>query len=151
MQRFEGDKDFPLAPAELFTQLTDARFLVKCLPDLESTSEVTADHARVVLRPSLVFMRGTLNVDMKVVDIVAPTSARLVLDSKGIGSSSKVEASLTLTPKESGSHVHWVAEIKELGGLLKLVPGGLIRGAAQKVLNEVLTAAETKLKEEKAS
>jgi 2-furoyl-CoA dehydrogenase large subunit len=150
MQRFEGEKDFPQAPAALFARLTDARFLVQCLPDVESVAEVAPDHARLVLRPSLGFMRGTLNVILQIVDLVSPTSAKLLLDSKGIGSSAKVEATLNLTPHESGSRVQWVAAITELGGLLKLVPGGLIRGAAQKVLNEVLVSAEQKLNESPA-
>jgi 2-furoyl-CoA dehydrogenase large subunit len=147
MQRFEGEKDFPQAPAEVFARLSDARFLVQCLPDVESVSEEAPDHARLVTRPSLAFVRGTLNVTLQIVEPVPPTSVRLLLESKGIGSSAKVEAVLTVTPRESGSRVNWLAEIRELGGLLKLVPGGLIRGAAQKVLDQVLTAAEAKLKE----
>ena len=147
MQRFEGEKEFPQAPADLFARLSDVRFLVQCLPDVESVPEATPEHAKVVLRPRLAFVRGTLNVTVQIVDPVPPTSARLLLDSKGIGSSAKVEARLDLTPHETGSRVHWVADITQLGGLLKLVPGGLIRGAAQKVLNDVLTSAEAKLKE----
>ena len=43
MLRFEGDRDFPQAPAELFTRLRDARFLVECIPDVESVREQSAD------------------------------------------------------------------------------------------------------------
>ena len=61
-----------------------------------------------------------------------------------------METSLTMTPPDpvvvtrggkpvaalvgSGhmTRVHWKAEVKQLGGLLKAVPAGLIRGAAQK-------------------
>jgi carbon monoxide dehydrogenase subunit G len=145
MIRFEGTKDFALPPEALWAKLTDARFLVTCFPDVESTPELAADHAALVLRPSLAFMRGTLNVKLHFADPIPPTSVRLLLDSKGIGSSSKVEAVLKLAPEGQGSRVQWSAEIKELGGLLKLVPGGLIRGAAQKVLNDVLATAEAKL------
>ena len=147
MQRFEGEKDFPQAPAELFARLSDARFLVQCLPDVESVPELAPDHAKLVTRPSLAFVRGTLNVTLQVVEPVPPTSVRLLVDSKGIASSAKVEAVLNVTPRDGGSRVHWLAEIRELGGLLKLVPGGLIRGAAQRVLDQVLTAAEAKLRE----
>jgi carbon monoxide dehydrogenase subunit G len=145
MVRFEGDKDFPLAPAELWARLTDARFLVTCLPDVESVSLLEADHAQLVLRPQLAFVRGTLHVDLRITDPVSPKTARLVLASKGIGSSATVEASMDLAEQGGGTRVHWVAEVTQLGGLLKLVPGGLIRGAAQKVLSDVLTAAEKKL------
>jgi carbon monoxide dehydrogenase subunit G len=146
MQRFEGDRDFSQPPAELWTKLTDPRFLAQCIPDVESVREIQTDRAALVLRPSFAFVRGTLEVTLQVVDTVAPTSARVVLHSKGIGSSSHVEASLTLAPRDSGTRVHWIAEIKEVGGLLKMVPSGLIRGAAQKVIEDAWKAVEAKLR-----
>ena len=145
MVRFEGDRDFALPPGPLFAKLTDARFLVTCIPDVEKVTTVEADQAALTLRPGFAFVRGTLEVTLRVVDAAAPTSARVLLLSKGIGSSSNVEAALELTPTETGTRVHWIAEVKELGGLLKLVPQGLIRGAAQKVVGDVWTAIETKL------
>ena len=36
MLQFEGDRDFTLAPADLWAKLTDARFLVQCIPDVDS-------------------------------------------------------------------------------------------------------------------
>jgi carbon monoxide dehydrogenase subunit G len=145
MVRFEGDKDFPQPPVELWAKLTDARFLVQCIPDVESVTEQEADHAVLVLRPGFSFVRGTLDVTLRVVDAVSPASARYVVVSKGIGSSADVEATVALAPEGTGSRVHWTAEVKTLGGLLKMVPSGLIRGAAQKVVNDAWNAVEGKL------
>jgi carbon monoxide dehydrogenase subunit G len=147
MLRFEGDRDFPLPPETLWARLTDARFLVACIPDVDKVNEVGPDHASLVLRPSFAFVRGTLEVTLKVADAIPPTGAKVFLHSKGIGSSSSVEAVLALQPHEAGSRVHWTAEVKELGGLLKMVPSGLIRGAAQKVVNDAWTAVEKKFSE----
>jgi carbon monoxide dehydrogenase subunit G len=145
MVRFEGDKDFPLAPAELWAKLTDARFLVQCIPDVESVKEQQPDRAELVLRPGFSFVRGTLEVTLRVVEAVAPASARYLIPSKGIGSSAEVEATVALSGQGGGTRVHWTAEVKSLGGLLKMVPSGLIRGAAQKVVNDIWTAVEAKL------
>src|SRR5262245_57911610 len=145
MLRFEGDRDFPQAPADLFARLTDARFLVECIPDVESVKEQQADSATLVLRPGFAFVRGTLDVVMRIVEASLP-SARIHLDSKGIGSSAVVESSLTVADHAGGSRVHWVAEIKSLGGLLKMVPTGLIRGAAEKVINDAWSRIEEKLR-----
>jgi carbon monoxide dehydrogenase subunit G len=147
MLSFEGDRDFPQLPADLFEKLTDARFLVTCLPDVESISEQETDRAVLTLRPGLAFARGTLEVTLQVVEKSPPTTARMLLTSKGIGSSSTVEASLALAPHNGGARVHWIAEVKELGGLLKMVPQGLIRGAAEKVLNDAWAAVEEKLRQ----
>src|SRR5690242_7925985 len=124
MVRFEGEKDFPQPPADLWAKLSDARFLVQCIPDVESVAEVDADRARMVLRPGFSFVRGTLEATLQVLDKVAPTSARYLITNKGIGSSADVEATITLAPQGSGSRIQWTAEVKALGGLLKMVPSG---------------------------
>jgi carbon monoxide dehydrogenase subunit G len=147
MLRFEGDRDFPLPPDALFARLTDARFLVACLPDVEQVKEQEPDRALFTVRPGLAFARGTLEVTLRVVEKAPPSFARMAATSKGVGSSSTVEASWALTPTESGTRMTWVAEVKELGGLLKMVPQGLIRGAAQKVINDAWAAVEAKLRE----
>jgi carbon monoxide dehydrogenase subunit G len=98
-----------------------------------------------VLRPGFAFVRGTLDVTLQVVDAVAPASARLLLHSKGIGTSSDVEAALSLAAHGPGTRVHWAAEVKALGGLLKMVPAGLIRGAAEKVVGDAWNAVAARL------
>jgi carbon monoxide dehydrogenase subunit G len=145
MLRFEGDRDFRQAPAELWAKLTDARFLAQCIPDVETVRQAEPGRAEVVLRPGFAFVRGTLDLTLEVIDAVAPSSARLVLRAKGMGSSSDVEATLTLAPQGEGTRVHWVVEVKALGGLLKPVPQGLIRGAAQKVVEDAWSAVEARL------
>jgi carbon monoxide dehydrogenase subunit G len=145
MVRFDGEKDFPQAPAELWAKLTDARFLVQCIPDVESVKELEANRAVLVLRPGFSFVRGTLDATLHILDAVAPTSARYTIANKGIGSSADVEATVVLASCDAGTRVHWTAEIKALGGLLKMVPSGLVRGAAQKVVNDAWSAVEAKL------
>lgn len=145
MVRFEGEKDFSQPPTELWSKLTDARFLVQCIPDVESVKEQEADRADMVLRPGFSFVRGSLETTLRVVDAVEPTSARYVLANKGIGTSAEVEAIVALDPQGTGTRVRWTAEVKTLGGLLKMVPSGLIRGAAEKVINDAWNTVEAKL------
>ena len=146
MLRFEGDRDFPQPPEVVFAKVTDARFLAACVPDVEGVSQEDPDRATFKVRPNLAFVRGTLDVTLQVVEKAPPSAARMVLTSKGVGSSSTVEAALGLAPQDAGTRMHWIAEIKELGGLLKLVPQGLIRGAAQKVVEDAWKAVEAKLR-----
>lgn len=147
MLRFEGDRDFRQPPAEVWARLTSAPFLVSCIPDVDKITHQEPSRAELVLRPGFAFVRGTLNVTLVVQDAVPDTSVRVLATSKGIGSSSKVEAQLTFAPQQQGCRVHWVAEVTELGGLLKLVPSGLIRGAAEKVLRDAWTTVEARLSE----
>ncbi len=145
MLQFAGEREFPLPPVELFAKLRDARFLVQCIPDAQAQGEPTQDRAQCSVRPGFAFVRGTIDVALEVTEAVEPTRLRLMLRSKGIGTSSDVEAVINLSASESGSRVHWQAEVKRLGGLLKAVPSGLIRGAAQKVIEDLWNGVAAKL------
>lgn len=143
--QFSGETDFPQPPSELFAKLTDARFLVQCVPGAESVSRAEADVGVCTLRPGVSYVRGNLEVTFQVFDRVPDTSARWLIRSKGIGSHSDVEATLTFLPLETGTRVQWAAEVKELGGLLKAVPRGLIQGSAQKVIGDIWAAVQLRL------
>jgi carbon monoxide dehydrogenase subunit G len=146
MLRFEGTRDFPrLAPDALWARLSDARFLVQCIPDVHEIRKSEAAEAVCTLRPGFAFIRGTLEVTLRVAEATSPSSVRLLLNSKGIGTSSEVEATLNLSAQEAGSRVQWAAEVQRLGGLLKAVPQGLIRGAAQKVVNDAWDSVARRL------
>jgi carbon monoxide dehydrogenase subunit G len=65
--------------------------------------------------------------------------------SKGVGSNSTVDATISVEPGADGSTVRWVADLVELGGLLKMVPRGLMQAAAQKVIADVWESVRPKL------
>jgi carbon monoxide dehydrogenase subunit G len=143
--QFEGDKDFSKAPADVWARLSDGRFLVQCIPGAESVARAEADEAVCKIRPGFAFVRGTLEVTLRVKERQPDSAVRVTLTSKGVGTSSEVDIAMTLTPQDGGTRVHWKAEVTQLGGLLKMVPKGLIRGAAQKVIGEVWANVEAKI------
>src|SRR5262245_33414700 len=142
---FEGVKELPLPPAAVFAKLSDARFLVECVPGREATGTVDARQAVLTQKPGLAFIRGTLEVTIRVVEANPETGIRYAMSSKGIGSTSEVETTVTLTPGGAGTQAAWRTQIKSLGGLLKMVPAGLIRGAAQKMIADVWQEVEKRL------
>jgi carbon monoxide dehydrogenase subunit G len=145
MLHFEGDKDFVQTPTELAARLSDPRFLVQAIPDLQSVTRAEAEEAVFVLRPGVSFVRGTLEVTLRVLEAVAGKSVRFSARSKGIGSTSAVEAGLQFAAEGAGTRVHWTADVTELGGLLKAVPQGLVKASAHKVIADVWSALEAKL------
>ena len=116
-----------------------------CIPDATIQGQPERDRAQCTVKPSLSFARGHLEVTVQILDAQEPTALRFTLISKGVGNSSEVETALTLTPHDGGTQVHWVAEVKQLGGLLKMMPSGLIRGAAQKVIEDVWNGIAAKI------
>lgn len=146
MIHFEGDRTFPLPPAEVFAKLSDASFLVSCLKNVDQVVETGPDKAVWKLRPGFSFVRGTLEVTMDITERVPGQTVRVKLFSRGIGATTTVLANLALQPKDAGTAVHWVADVTEMTGLLKLVPKGLISSAAGKVIDETWGEIETRLR-----
>jgi carbon monoxide dehydrogenase subunit G len=145
MQPFEGERIFLLPPEKLWPKLRDAAYLARCIPDGTPHDGATRDKAVCTVRPGFSFMRGSIDVTIEVLGGQEPASLMFSQKSKGIGSSSEVETALTLSPCEDGTKVAWRAEVKSLGGLLKMVPSGLIRGAAQKVIEAVWSGVAEKI------
>jgi carbon monoxide dehydrogenase subunit G len=131
---FEGERDFSQPPQDLWEKLNDARFLAKCIPDVESVTRADRDILQCRLRPTFAFVRGTLDLGLYVNEAAPAQSVRLGLQTKGIGTTSRVETAMTFQPNGAGTRIHWAADVLELGGLLKAIPSGLIRAAAQKVI-----------------
>lgn len=145
MQTFEGERNFALPPDQLWAKMRDAAFLVTCIPEGSPHEGGTRDVAVCTVHPGFSFMRGSLEITIEVRASEEPTSILYAQKSKGIGSSSEVETSVTLSAHEGGTKIHWRAEVKSMGGLLKMAPAGLVRGAANKVIEDVWTGLAEKL------
>jgi carbon monoxide dehydrogenase subunit G len=144
--QFEGDKDFPLPPAEVWPRLSDARFLAD---SLKNSPEVLVREENVAewrVKPSASFISGTLDTRLEITERKPPQEMTVVLASKGIGSGSTTVVVLKLMPYEAGSRIHWQAEITHLTGLLKMIPKGLIQATAKKVIEDVWDGVEQHFK-----
>ncbi len=150
MQPFEGERIIPLPPEQLWPKLRDAAFLAQCIPEGTPHERGTRDRAGLTVRPGFSFMRGSLDVTIEVIGGEEPTSINYSQKSQGIGSSSDVETMLTLSPCEQGTKLQWRSEVKSLGGLLKMMPAGLIRGAAHKVIEDAWNGVAEKLQASRA-
>jgi len=142
---FEGERDFPVQVSAVWPRMRDARWLVQCIPDSSPGEQLEQDRATCAVRPGFAFVRGSLDVLLEVAEALEGRSLRILVTSKGIGSSAEVETVLTFASHDNGTRVHWKAEVKRLGGLLKAVPAGLIRGAAQKVIEDVWTSVTERI------
>lgn len=145
MLHFEGDVEFLLAADILWTKLSDASFVASCIPGVEKTARAEPEIAVCTIRPGFSFVRGTLEITLRVTDAESPTTVRYRINGKGIGSSNTIEAALAIVARGAGSLVHWSADVTELGGLLKAVPQGLLKASAQKVINDLLASLQSKL------
>jgi carbon monoxide dehydrogenase subunit G len=146
MLHLQGSQDFAKPVAEVWAKLSDARLLAPCIPGVETIKQADADTAVCVIRPGFTFIRGTLELTLRVRERVPDSLVRLQMNGKGIGSTTEVTAVLNFQPREGGSRVEWTADVT-LGGLLRAVPSGLIQAAAQKVIGDAWAAIAAKMNE----
>lgn len=144
MIHFSGRRRFALPAAALFAKLSDAAFLVGCLPDAK-IGEASPDRVAWKLKPKLSFLTGGLDAVMDVSSRDPDRSATFRIVSKAIGASSTVTATLQFEPDDPGTNVNWTADLIEVTGLLKMVPKGLLQGTAEKVIEDTWQAVEAKL------
>ncbi len=145
MIHFEGDKSFPLPVAEVAAKLSDAAFLVCCLPDTQ-ISEATPDRAAWKIKPKLAFLAGSLNVELAKTGREEGKSVAFEVVAKAIGASSTVAITLIFAEAtDGGTTVHWAGDVTQVTGLLKMVPKGLLQGSAHKVIEDVWDAVTAKL------
>ena len=113
-----------------------------------TVTTATPDKAAWRVRPKLAFLSGSLDTTATVTARESDTRVTYEMYAKGIGASSTVQAVMTFAPStDGGTTVTWTGEIVSLTGLLKLVPGSLIQGAAKKVIADVWADIHKKLAE----
>jgi carbon monoxide dehydrogenase subunit G len=145
MLHFEGERRFELPVASVYPKLRDAAFLAESIPDASIEGTPTRERALCTVQPGFSFVRGNLDVTLEIVEGEEPARIRVRVSSKGVGSSAEVVGLLQLSGEDAGTKVHWSADIENLGGLLKMVPAGLVRGSAQKVIDDVWNGIAARL------
>lgn len=145
MVHFEGVQSFPLPVAEVAAKLSDAGFLAHSVPDAQVT-ENTPDHAVGKLKPKLSFLTGSLTLEATTTAREAGKSVSFQIVSKVIGASSTVTVKLDFSEAEGGgTTVNWTGDLVAATGLLKMVPKGLMEGAAKKVIDDVWASVSARL------
>jgi carbon monoxide dehydrogenase subunit G len=144
MIHFEGEKSFARPVAEVAAKLSDAGFLVGCLPDAR-VIEATPDRVAWKLRPKLSFLTGSLDLTLEATAREPGQSVAFKVFSKAIGATSTVNVVIRFREADGGTAVPWTGELVEVTGLLKMVPRGLLQSTAQKVIDDVWAAVSAKI------
>jgi carbon monoxide dehydrogenase subunit G len=147
MMRLDGQQSFSIPVDVFWTKLTDLDFVVSAIPDVVRVKSMSTDRAEIVLRPKLAFIQADLELTIEQKPGDPNRSCEWLLKTKAIGSTSQVRTAMELEPTQRGTTMHWSATVEELGGLLKMVPSGLIEAAARRVITDVLTGIEDKMED----
>ena len=131
--QFSGQEHFDAPPHEVFRFLTDIDSLTASIPDLVSAERVDDGSLRCVVRPGFSFLRGTMKLLIRLDELQPPESARMLVDSQGIGVTIKAESDFKISPDGGDSRLDWQTRVVEMKGLIATVSPGLIQAAANQV------------------
>jgi carbon monoxide dehydrogenase subunit G len=123
------------APREaVFDLLADLDQLAANIPDLESSQRVDEQTLACVVRPGFSFMRGRVNLTIRVAEVRRPEAARMETQMKGIGQAMQAESAIALQPTPEGCQLDWKVQVWELKGLIATVSPSLVKAAAERIV-----------------
>jgi carbon monoxide dehydrogenase subunit G len=140
-----GTELFAAPPETVFDLLTDLDQLAGNIPDLESAQRVDKQTLACVVRPGFSFMRGKVNLTIRLVKELRPESAEMETEMKGIGQAMQAESSIALRPTDSGCQLNWEVRVVQLKGLIATVSPGLVKAAAQRIIEQSYARVREKL------
>jgi len=146
MMHFEGSETFADSADRIRDYLADAGRMARAIPEHTITA-AGPDRAEWDVRPKFAFMAGSLHTTAEIV-LRSGDELRYRIASVGVGSSSTMDVRLSFTAKDDGTVVRWTGDLVELGGILKLVPRGMLQVAALKVIADVWSAVRSRLQEQ---
>jgi len=146
MMRFEGDRQLPYPPPEAWQKMQDVRFLIQCVQGGQPTgAAATETEAQCRVRPNLPFVHGTMVVTLRFLGGTPAEELRVLVVGEGSNAASEVEARLEFKEQHGGTHIHWTADVRKLGGALKTAPANQVQTAAQKVINDTWSLLSLKI------
>lgn len=134
--QFGGAEHFDAEPARVFAAAIDLDAVPGNIPDLVSHERVDEHTLRAVVKPGVAFLRGTLKMEIQLVDLHPPESGTMMLLVQGIGTTIRVESKMKISAEGNGSRLDWQATVTEMKGLIATVSPGLVKATAEQTITQ---------------
>jgi hypothetical protein len=130
------------APRErVFHLLLDPDVLRRCIPGCESLEATSENHYSVRLRAGVGAIKGIFTGSVKIDEITAPTSFKMVVEGKGQPGFLKGSAIIELAQNEVITLLTFAADVN-VGGTIASVGQRMIQGASKMMATQFFTALE---------
>lgn len=142
---FEGSLAIKAPRDKVWRFVVDPHAVSRCLPDLQSLEVLEAGKFKAVVRVGLSFIRGNFAFDIAMLDLNAPTHARIAGHGGGLGSGVDVESTIDLSSGEGNTTtLSWKADVV-ISGTIASVGGRLLSGTVEKKTSELFECMKTQL------
>jgi len=128
-----GEQLIPLPQAATWTALNDPEVLKDCIPGCETITRVADDEYEVVMTVKVGPVSAKFKGKMTVTDSDPPRAYTLRFEGQGgVAGFAKGEASVALSPQDSGTRLAYTAKAT-VGGKIAQVGARLIDGVAKQI------------------
>ena len=142
---YQGSFEVSASPEKVYAFVTDPKKVTTIFPDASDVKVIDEDNFSAKVKVGMSFIRGTLDVKMKMLEKKPGRFAKLKARGTGLSSSVDLESSFTLEGgKTGGTVISWVADAK-ISGMMASVGSRLMDSAAEKYVNQIVTALKKKL------
>lgn len=131
--KLSGAYTIPVPQERAYTLLQDPAVLAKCMPGCDSLERLAENEYHMKMKMVLASMSGLFDGKVRIADTAPPGSFRLLVDGNGKIGFMKGDGLLTLSPNETGTHVHFDGTV-EVGGTIAAVGQRLLDTTARMII-----------------
>ena len=136
----KGEQLIPLPQEATWAALNDTAVLKDCIPGCESIEQVGENQYAIVMTAKVGPVNAKFNGRMTVRDPDPPRAYTLVFEGQGgVAGFAKGEATVELSPQDSGTKLEYTAKAA-IGGKLAQIGARLIDGVAKKIAGQFFEA-----------
>jgi len=140
----DGVVSIKATPEKVFSSLSDPKFMISTIPDLQSSKIVDNDHFEAKIKVGLSVVRGTVDMKFELKDKTGGNHAKLVGDGSGAGSKMRIESVFDLSPDGEGTKMAWSADA-DLSGLMAGIGSQILKGQSEKQVTQIFSNIKSKL------
>ena len=147
MDEFTGQEPFQARQSLLFQCLGDAAWLAGTVPNA-TIVESSTESAKWTATPAMPFVTGTIETTLTILPSDVANEIRHAVQAASRGTGCSIEAIYQVNGDDTASTVDWRIKIIEKTGLLKLVPGMMLRKYVQEGIAKAWGSIRNKLEAE---
>lgn len=133
--RIEGSREMTASREQVWEAFLDPRVLEQAMPGCEALEASGEGQYRAVMRVGVGGVKGTFEGTVRLADLEAPSTYRMMVEGRGAPGFVRGEARMTLSDVPNGTSVAYVADV-QVGGLVATVGQRMLGGIARMMLDE---------------
>lgn len=144
---FSGEFETPAAVEATWDFVMDPSRVAWCGPGVREVEVLDPTHYRITARVGIGAIAATFRLDAEVADVEEGESASVLVRAQAPGTAVEGRASMSLADAGGGTRMTWKVTV-QISGKLAAVGERLIRGTADRMINQTFACMRSKLESE---